>query len=137
MIDYEIDIFDEMARIVYAGWPTAYVTGEYVERPASFPCVTIIETVNQEDTSRRDSSGEEKAALLSYVVNVYSNSVTEAKQQCRAIMSALDDRFRFYNFARAFVRPVNNASDPTVYRLVGRWNGVLSNDGIHYGRRYE
>lgn len=134
MIDYEVDIFDEMARIVYAGWPGAYVSGEHVERPASFPCVTIIETVNQEDASRADTSGEERSAIVSYTVNVYSNSQSEAKGQCRAILDALDRRFRFYNFTRGFARPVNNAADPTVYRLVARFNGVIGSDGKHYGR---
>lgn len=134
MIDYEVDIFDEMASIVYEEWPEAYVSGEHVERPASFPCVTIIETVNQVDQSREDSSGDENAAILSYTVNVYSNSQSGAKSQCRAIMSALDDRFRLYNMRRTFVRPVNNAADPTVYRLVARFLGVIDRFGTHYGR---
>lgn len=135
MIDFEIDIFDEMARKVYEEYPDAYVSGENVERPASFPCVTIIETVNQTDTRSFDSSGDENSAILSYTVNVYSNSVTDAKQQCRAIMSLLDDAFRFRNFTRTFTRPVNNAADPTVYRLVSRFIGVIGKDGTHY-RRY-
>ena len=121
MIDYEVDVFDEMARVVYERWPEAYVSGEHVERPASFPCVTIIETVNQRDTSRDDTSGD-------------SNSRTGAKSQCREIMKALDDRFRLRNMARTFSRPVNNAADPTVYRLVARFLGVLDKDGTHYGR---
>ena len=134
MIDFEREIFDEMARVVYATWPDAYVSGEHVERPASFPCVTIIETVNQVDTSRDDTSGDENAAILSYTVNVYSNSTSGAKEQCRAIMSALDDRFRFYHMTRTFVRPVNNAADPTVYRLVARFLGVIDKDGTHFRR---
>ena len=135
MIDFEIDIFDEMARVVYDQWPEAYVSGEHVERPSSFPCVTIIETVNQTATAMADSSLEENGAILSYTVNVYSNSISSAKQQCRAIMSNLDDAFRARNFTRTFTRPVNNAADPTVYRLVSRFIGVIGKDGTHY-RRY-
>ena len=134
MIDFEIDIFDEMARVVCEQWPNAYVSGEHVERPAAFPCVTIIETVNQTATQMADSSFEENGAILSYTVNVYSNSLSEAKQQCRAIMSALDDAFRARNFTRTFTRPVNNAADPTVYRLVSRFIGVIGKDGTHYRR---
>ena len=134
MIDVEIEVFDEVARAVLAEFPEAYVSGEHVEVPASFPAVSIIEAVNQVDESRQDSCDDENAAVLSYSVNVYSNSKSGAKRECRAIMGIIDDKMRSMNMRRTFSRPVNNAADPSIYRLVARFTGLVDKNNVFYRR---
>ncbi len=134
MIDVEEDIFDFVARAVLAEYPNAYVSGEHVEIPASFPAVSIIEAVNQLDETRQDSSDDENAAILSYSVNVYSNSLSSAKTECRAIMGIVDDKMRSLNMRRTFSRPVNNSADPSIYRLVARFTGLVDKNNVHYRR---
>lgn len=134
MIDVECDIYDEVARLVLEKYPTAFVTGENVEVPASFPTVSIIEAVNQTDEARQTGSVEEQAVDLSYSVNVYSNSASNAKRECREIMRLIDDRFRLMNMRRTFARPVNNAADPSIYRVVARFVGTVDKDNVYYRR---
>lgn len=134
MIDVEADLYDEIAKLVLESYPNAYVTGENVEIPASFPAVSIIEAVNQTEESREDTSDSENAAILSYSVNVYSNSASEAKQECRAIMKLIDERMRLLNMRRSFSRPVNNAADPSIYRLVARFTGMVDRNDVFYRR---
>lgn len=134
MIDVEVDLFDEIARVVLDSYPSAYVTGENVEVPASFPAVSIIEAVNQTEESREDTSDSENAAILSYSVNVYSNSASGAKRECRAIMKLIDERMRLLNMRRSFSRPVNNAADPSIYRLVARFTGMVDRNDVFYRR---
>lgn len=127
-------MFDELARLVYDAYPTAYVAAENVERPASFPCVTIVEFSNSTHYRRLDSSGEENAARLTYVVNVYSNSASDAKATCRDILALVDERLRLYNFTRSFARPTDNAADPSVYRITARYSGTVDKNGTYYRR---
>ena len=134
MIDVEVQVFDEVARAVLAEYPEAYVSGEHVEVPASFPAVSIIEAVNQVDESRQDSSDDENAAVLSYSVNVYSNSKSGAKMECKAVMGIIDDKMRSMNMRRTFSRPVNNAADPSIYRLVARFTGLVDKNDVFYRR---
>lgn len=134
MIDVEEELYDELARIILAAYPEAYVTGENVEVPASFPAVSIIEAVNQTEESREDTSDGENAAILSYSVNVYSNSASNAKRECRAIMKLVDEHMCLRNMRRSFSRPVNNAADPSIYRLVARFTGLVDKNNVHYRR---
>ena len=134
MIDVEEDIFDELARLVLAAYPGAYVSGEHVEVPASFPAVSIIETSNKVEESCEDTSGSEVAAELAYTVNVYSNSASGAKRECKAIMNLIDERMRLRNMRRSFSGPVGNEADPSIYRLTASYVGSVDRDGYCYRR---
>ena len=134
MIDVEEDVFDEMARLVLAEYPQAYVSGENVEVPASFPAVSIVETVNSAVAAREDSSGEENAAALTYTVNVFSNSASAAKRECKAILGIIDGRMRLRNMARSFARRIDNAADPSIHRMTARYTGAVGKNEVHYRR---
>ena len=133
VLDFERYVFDECARAVYGLFPTAYVTGDdRVVKPASFPAVSIVESGNAEVDSTRDSSGEENAVSLGYTVNVYSNSEAEGRSQCKAIAKAIDAVFRKWNFRRTMSRPLDNAADPSIYRMVTRYSGIVDKHGRTY-----
>lgn len=134
MIDVEVDIYNDLAERIYAEFPEAFVSSEHVEVPARFPAVSIIETTNVEDEKRIDSSGDENAATLTYTVDVYSNSESNGKTECKRIVGIINDRLRFLNFNRVFSRPTDNVADPTIYRMTARFTGTVDKNNVFYGR---
>lgn len=134
MIDIETGLYDELARLVLAQWPDAFVASEHVLAPPAFPAVFIEQGFSSELDQCRDSSGEENADAIIWTVNVYSNSQGRAKQECRAILEVIDARMRLYNFKRLTARPIDNAADPSIYRYVGRYTGLVDKFGNMYWR---
>lgn len=134
MIDYEVDIFDELARLVLAEYPEAFVSNEYVRVPSQFPAVFILEASNVEERSMVSSHEGEEGAALTYEVQVAHPSRDGGKATCKSIVGILADRMRMRNFARTMCMPVDNSEDPTVYRMVARFTGVIDRFGTHYRR---
>jgi hypothetical protein len=134
MIDIEADLYDELARLVLERWPGAYVAGEHVLSPPSFPAVFIEQTFSSEVDACRDSSGDENADAVTWTVNVYSNSASDARGECRAILQAVDAHMRRRNMKRLTARPIDNALDPSIYRYVGRYTGIVDKHGTMYWR---
>jgi len=131
--DFERWIYDELARAIYALYPSAYVTNDdRVVKPASFPAVSIVETGNAEIDYMRDSSGEENAVSHAFTVNAYSNSQEDGRGECKAIMREVDAIMRKWNFRRTMSRPLDNAADPSIYRLVARYSGITDKHGKTY-----
>lgn len=134
MIEIEVDFFDEIARAIYETFPEAYVVAEYVNAPPQFPAVSIIQTVNIEDASRIDSSGKEIANALTYDVNVYSNSERNRKNEAKELMQIVDEVMRKNNYRRTVMMPLDNAADPSIYRMTARYVGLIDNDLVQYRR---
>lgn len=134
MIDHEVDVFDEMAREVLKVSPAAYVSSQHVSAPPQFPAVSIVEASNVEAEGTRDSSEEEKFCAVTYEVNVYSASREDPKTECRSIVDAIDRRMRLRNMTRTYCGPVDNAADPSIYRMIARYAGVIDVSGTFYER---
>lgn len=111
------------------------VSGEYVERPAHFPYVYIVEANRYNRANYNTTSSVETAYEATFMVSVYSNLKDGAKEQCREILEVIHgamSEMRFY--LRSHV-PVPNA-DSRVYRIVRRYAGVVrssidGNDSIY------
>lgn len=134
MIDVEVDLFDELARAILEEYPDAFVSSEYVEAPPQFPAISIIETNNVTNENTEDSSGEEVMSALTYTVNVYSNSQSNAKQECKAISKVIDTRMRQCNMTRIMSSVVDNVRDPSVYRMIARYTGLVDRNLVMYRR---
>ena len=134
MIDIETSLYDELARLVLAEVPDAYVSSEHVITPPKFPAVFIEQTFSSELDMTKDSSSEENANAIIWTINVYSNSQTEAKQECKRILAIIDRRLRLYNMKRLTARPIDNSADPSIYRYVGRYTGLGDKNGYMYWR---
>ena len=134
MIDIERSLFNELATLIYEKYPEAYISSEHVLTPPMFPAVYIEQTFSSEVDSRRDSSQEENANAIIWTINVYSNSESNAKQECRGILGIVDACLRRYNMKRLTARPTDNAADPSIYRYVGRYTGLVDKDGFMYWR---
>ena len=134
MINVENEIFNIIAKAVRNAYPQAYVVGEYVKSPPKFPCVSIVEMDNTAYERTQTSGSLENHADLMYEVNVYSNKTSGKKSECKAIASLIDNEFAALGFSRTTLQPIPNVDDATIYRMLGRYRGVVSKDKIIYRR---
>lgn len=124
MIDIENKVLSVVREAILAQYPTASVYGEYVEVPASFPCVTVTEDTNYTYVYTKDEQLAEHHAEVQYAVNVYSNKQTGAKLEAKAIMNIADNAMQGMTFWRTMTRQVPNV-DRTIYRLIARYRAVV------------
>ena len=134
MINVENEIFNIIAKAVRNAYPNAYVVGEYVKAPARFPCVSIVEMDNTAYDRTQTSGCLENHADISYEVNIYSNKISGKKSECKAIASLIDNEFATLGMSRTMLQPIPNVDDATIYRMLGRYRGVVSKDKVIYRR---
>lgn len=136
MIDIEFDVFDYVAAKLRESDLGIFVSGQYVDTPASFPAVTIVESVNSV-VQRMRTTTIENAARLMYEVNIYSNKAAGKKREARAVAALVDDAFTELGFTRTFLNQVPNLMDASIYRIVLRYTGVAipNDDGKIYIHR--
>lgn len=131
MIDIEKLVYTPIAEALRAKFDGISVSGEYVNEPAKFPYVSIVEQDNYMSTKRLDSSESEKFATLMYEVNVYSDKAGSKKSTCREIMNMVDDMLYKRNFIRLSLSPVPNMENGTIYRLVARYRAETDGTNIY------
>ncbi len=134
MINIEAEIFNIVATAIRKEYPSAYVVGEYVKSPPRFPCVSIVE-MNNIAYERTQSSGSlENHADVTYEINIYSNKTSGKKSECKSIASLLDNEFATLGFSRTMLQHIPNGDDATIYRMVGRYRGVVSTEKYVFRR---
>ena len=131
MIDLENDIFDYAAKALRAAHTGIDVAAEYVELPAKFPHVSIVEADNR-ILERMRTNNIENAASVMYEVNIYSNKASGKKSEAKAITNTLDDVLSSIGFTRTFREQVPNLRDATIYRIVCRYEAVIDKDYVIY-----
>lgn len=134
MIDIETILFNLVAEKIRGQFPKAFVTGEYVKSPPTFPCVSIMETDNMCNTATATTESVENHSQVLYEINVYSNKTTGKKAECKAIMAFIDAEFLKLGFTRTSVNTIPNELDATVYRMVGRYRAIVSQNNVIYRR---
>lgn len=132
MIEFESLIFTPIATAIRAQFQGAYVTGEYVPIPASFPAVSIVEMDSVPTRSTQDSGSLENTVDVMYEVNVYSNRTKGKKIEAKSIIALVDTMLQHYGFRRAYCQPVQNMNDATIYRIVARYTATVSKDLVVY-----
>ena len=96
-----------------------------MDTPANFPCLVLIEEDNSTYEGSLDASHREHNATLLYSVNIYSNKISGAKRECKAIMELVDTEMQNLGFIRIFCNQMKNA-DIRIYRVAARYRGVIS-----------
>ena len=134
MITIENEIFTAIASAVRSTYPGAYVVGEYVKSPSKFPCVSIVEVDNSTYDKTQTSGCFENHANVTYEVNIYSNKTSGKKSECKNIASLIDNEFATLGLSRTMLQPIPNTDDATIYRMTGRYMGVVSKDFKVYRR---
>ncbi len=134
MIDIESEVFDRVAKRVVEQFPDIFMAGEYVESPASFPAVSLVEMDNAVRESTIDSGSNENHVNVMYELNIYSNKTTGKKSECKQIAALIDTEMTAMGFVRSTLIPVPNEYDSTIYRMVGRYRAAVSTDHKIYRR---
>lgn len=128
MIDIESAVFNRVVTKVREVYPDIFMTGEYVNSPASFPAVSLVEMDNATRVETIDSGSNENHANVMYEANVYSNKTAGKKSECKAIIALIDEEMLAMGFSRSTLTPVPNENDSTIYRMVGRYRATVSSD---------
>ena len=131
MIDLENDIYDYAAKALRAAHTGIDVAAEYVEMPAKFPHVSIVEADNRV-LERMRTNNIENAIQSMFEVNIYSNKASGKKSEAKAIANTLDDVLSGIGFTRTFREQVPNLRDATIYRIVCRYEAVIYKDFVIY-----
>lgn len=133
--DIENTVFNTVASVVRAKHPDVFMTGEPVAVPPKFPCVVLLEMDNSTYQRTLDSSGIENHAQVMYQVEVYSNKSYGKKNECKSIMSVIDDLMFGMGFVRVGNAPVEvpNAN-ASIYRMVARYRATISKNKVIYRR---
>lgn len=126
MIDHEDFYVDKVAKAIKQYYPNAEVVSEYVSKPSRFPHIYFREADNTTDTISVPIKGGEALARLMYSVDVFSNSQSERKQECKTIMGIIDSVMLKYYFQRTMCNPIPNLNDATIYRMVARYSKTES-----------
>jgi len=132
MIDCEQDIFNDVAAVVRKKYPKIYIVGEYVKSPPSFPCVMLVQEDSVSYQKTQDTASTENHVQVLYELTVCSNKTSGKKTECKAIAALADAELLSLGFTRTMLQPVPNELDASVYRLVGRYKAVISQDNVIY-----
>ena len=125
MIDIEAAVFNRVAEKFDIAYPNGTRVSEPIDAPASFPCMSLVEADNATYTGSLDAEMTEHDSWLMYELNVYSNLVSGAKQQCKEIIALVDDELLAMGFTRTFCHQTKNA-DTKIYRMTARYRAVIS-----------
>ena len=134
MIDIESQVFTRVKQAILAAYPDALVSSAYVDAPAQFPCVFLLEMNNTADLTTRTSSSNENHAVLMYQVDIYSAKAQGKKAEARAIAALTDAAMQDMGFTRTMLQPVMNAADPSIFRYTGRYDAVVGKNQMIYRR---
>lgn len=134
MIDYQNEIFTNVATTVRAKHKGATVAGEYVRSPSKFPTVTLDEIENVTVASLVDSSDKEKYSGLSYRLQVFSNKTGGKKAEARAIFATADEMMRGMGFRRITYSTTPEIYDSTIYSIMATYEAVIDVNGVIYKR---
>ena len=134
MIDIESEVFQTVADAFRAAYPNGFIAGEYVSQPPRFPAVSLVEMDNTVYERGSDSGDIENFVTVMYQVDVYSNLNMGKKAQTKAISALIDEQLERMGFTRTFLNPVQKMNEATIYRITGRYRGVVSKDHLIYKR---
>lgn len=132
MIDIESQIFTKLDIALEADFGEISVESVTNYEPQHFPTVSIEEADNSALRRTQDSGSTENHVVVMYEVNVFTAGET-AKSQAKAIFEIIDKIMTGMNFSRMRRTPMP-MPDRTLYRLVGRYQAVVSANETIYTR---
>ena len=136
MIDFNNEVFTNVATAVRNAHITATVTGEYTRKPSKFPTVTLDETSNTTVSWLEDSSNEEKFAGVMYRLQVFSNKRSGKRAEAREIFATADAEMRRMGFRRVTYTTTPEIYESTIYQITATYEAVFAVGGYVYKRNY-
>ncbi len=133
MIDIENDVFSEVKQKAVKVFPKLSMKGEEIRVPSEFPCASLEEIDNYSYDKTVDSASNENHAEITFELSVYSNKTSGKKSECKKIFAFIDNLMFDMGFSRIMKKP-QPIEDSSVYRLIGRYRGVVDKDKNIYRR---
>ena len=134
MLDFENEIFTDIATDIRSKHPGTIVKGEYIRSPADFPMLAISEYENIMVDNLMDSSQEENYSGLGYRLQVFSNKVGGKKAEAKAIFKTADKKICGMGFRRITYSTTPEIYDSTVFSITATYEAIVDTNGIIYKR---
>lgn len=134
MLDFQNEIFTNVARSVRAAHEGTTVTGEYTRSPSKFPAATLDEIGNVTVDNLLDSSQTEKFARLTYRLQTFSNKQGGKKAEARAIFATADTVMLGMGFRRVTYTTTPEIYDSTIYSITATYEAIIDANGVIYKR---
>lgn len=134
MIDFQNEIFTQVATDVRAKHEGVFVTGEYTRRPSQFPTVTLDEIENVTIEELVDSSDIEKFSGVTYRLQVFSNKTGGKKSEARAIFATVDSVMLGLGFRRITYTTTPEIYESTIYSITATYEAIVGANGFVYKR---
>ena len=134
MLDFQNEIFTNVATDVRSAHEGVTVTGEYTRSPSKFPAVTLDEIENVTVGNLEDSSHEEKYSGLGYRLQVFSNKTGGKKAEAREIFATADNVMRRMGFRRVTYSTTPEIYDSTIYSITATYEAIVDVNGVMYKR---
>ena len=134
MIDYQNEIFTNVATGVRSAHDGVTVTGEYIRKPSKFPAVTLEEIENVTVGELVDSSNEEKHSGLGYRLQVFSNKTGDKKSEAREIFATADKVMLGMGFRRVTYTTTPEFYESTIYSITATYEAIIDVNGGTYRR---
>nr|DAR72328.1 MAG TPA: Protein of unknown function (DUF806) [Caudoviricetes sp.] len=130
MIDIENIIYTTLKKVLVneCKLNPQFISTEIVLKPKNYPWVTIIEMMNIPYSKTQTNDDIENHAEVVYEINVYTNDKNGKKSRCKKIISTVDTKMKNLGFRRIMLSPIPNANDPTIYRIIARYEAIVSKE---------
>lgn len=130
MIDIENIIYTTLKKVLVneCKLNPQFISTEIVLKPKNYPWVTIIEMMNIPYSKTQTNDDIENHVDVVYEINVYTNDKNGKKSRCKKIISTVDTKMKNLGFRRIMLSPIPNANDPTIYRIIARYEAIVSKE---------
>lgn len=128
-----IDITNEVYTNLKTTLTDVTVLPTYPSTIPVFPCITVEELTNTNNTDTHDSAGDHHsdASIEIYIYTNGEDRISKAKSIRNRIDVIMNDN---YNMLREDSRPIPNPADLTLYRYVLRYSYTIDSNKIIYRR---
>ncbi len=134
MIDIELQLYNIVAPVLYEKYPDITIYSEYVNTSTKFPCVSIVQADSKTDSNSLPLSNIPQAVSVLIEINIYSNSTSNGKQECKDILAVIDELMVLDGYKLTYNEPIQNLNDATIYRRIARYTKTQpTTGGIYYG----
>lgn len=128
-------VFGAIATPLYTAYPNIYVASRSMNIPASFPAVSIVEKDNHDHIASQDSFALDNNSEIMCEIQAFSNLESGGEDEVDAIFEIVSTAMHSIGFTRISLIPVDNMSDPSIYRAVGRYTGIMNKAKTIVSRR--
>lgn len=129
MIDIEYKVMNAIREgLDEADYEHVAVIPEYIDEAPSYPCVSVRESNSSTLMASVSGFNEENHDEKMYTIELFTNNKSGSKLTAKKIYKIIDETMLSIGFSRTFLEAIPNFLDATIYRMTGRYVGVVDKD---------